>query len=113
MRVARSVSSSRAGSTESSPPHVASETSPQRRTAPMTYRILVTTDFSPPSDYAVHFALGMLSRTTGAELHIGHVVASSRTHIEQDERLLRDAQDQLRSFIEATQAGANSDGSVK
>jgi nucleotide-binding universal stress UspA family protein len=79
----------------------------------MTYRILVTTDFSPPSDYAVHYALAMLSRTSGAELHIAHVVLSSRTNIEQDERLFRDAQDRLRSFIEATQAGASGDGAVK
>lgn len=78
----------------------------------MTYRILVTTDFSPPSDYAVHYALGMLSRTTGAELHIAHVVASSRTKLEQDERLYRDAQERLRSFIQATQSSGADSGEV-
>jgi len=80
----------------------------------MTYRILVTTDFSPPSDYALHYALGMLSRTTGAELHIGHVVASSRTKLEQDERLYRDAQERLRAVVAGTQAPAeNAEGTVE
>ncbi len=76
-----------------------------------TYRILVTTDFSPPSDYAVRYALAMLGRTDGAELHIAHVVVdgASRAAIDVDERLLREAQERLRAFVETTR-GAVDDG---
>lgn len=75
----------------------------------MTYRILVTTDFSPPSDYALHYALGMMSRTTGAELHIAHVVVdgSSRADVAQDERLMREGQARLTKVVEGTQGGGS------
>lgn len=71
----------------------------------MTYRILVTTDFSPPSDYALHYALAMLSRTTGAELHIAHIVvdASSHADVAQDERLMREGQARLEKLVAGTQ----------
>ncbi|MBN8611383.1 MAG: universal stress protein [Deltaproteobacteria bacterium] len=72
----------------------------------MTYRILVTTDFSPASDYAVRYALAMLGRTTGAELHLGHIVVDTARHgrLARDERLLGDAQTRLRAVV--TEASA-------
>jgi nucleotide-binding universal stress UspA family protein len=76
----------------------------------MTYRILVTTDFSPASDYAVRYALAMLGRTTGAELHLGHVVVDAARHgrLARDERLLGDAQTRLRAVV--TEASGSQHG---
>jgi nucleotide-binding universal stress UspA family protein len=69
----------------------------------MRYRILVATDFTPASDYAVRYALAMLGRTSGAELHLAHVVvdASSRLRMARDERLMGEAFARLRSVVQA------------
>lgn len=81
----------------------------------MTYRILVATDFSTASDYAVRYALAMLGRTTGAELHLAHVVVDTALHarIAKDERLLGEAMARLRNVIQAASGAQQGEETIE
>jgi nucleotide-binding universal stress UspA family protein len=69
----------------------------------MTYRILVATDFSPGSDFALRHALTILGRIAGSELHLVHVVVDPALHakLDRDARLLDDSLERLRAGVRA------------
>ncbi len=78
----------------------------------MTYRIVVATDFSEPSAYALRFALTILARIPGSELHLAHVVVDTAMtqDMGRDDRALEDAHERLRTAVAATRTVATADG---
>lgn len=78
----------------------------------MTYRILVATDFTDASTHAVRYAMTILARIPGSALHLAHVVVEppGKVDLAQDDRLLRDGLDRLRTSVETLARGAAAEG---
>lgn len=70
----------------------------------MTYRIVVATDFSASSDYALRYALTILARIPDSELHLTHVLVDPdpSRHLAQTERRLSESLGRLREIVAAT-----------
>lgn len=78
----------------------------------MTYRIVVAHDFSDPSAYALRYALAILGRIPGSELHLVHAVVDTAVadHLRRDERDLGDALTRLRASVASARTAATADG---
>jgi nucleotide-binding universal stress UspA family protein len=78
----------------------------------MSYRIVVATDFSEPSSYALRYALTILGRIPGSALHTVHVVVDTASHpnVGKDERLLGDALERLQANVRAIAEAAAENG---
>lgn len=78
----------------------------------MVYRIVVAHDFSDPSTYALRYALTILGRIPGSELHLVHALVDNDVadHLRRDERFLGEALERLRASVASARTAATADG---